>query len=89
MPPVPPVPQLANRLLSAVSERFLTSTEATVAQIISWPASRETTRGEDQAYSLIGLLGMYMSPTYGEGQDAFLRLQNKVINLSTDMSIFP
>jgi hypothetical protein len=40
--------------------------EASVAQRFSWAAYRETTRIEDQAYSLLGLFGIRMNMLYGE-----------------------
>jgi hypothetical protein len=41
----------------------------------SWAAKRRTTRAEDRAYSLMGLIGVNMSTIYGEGeQAAFYRL---------------
>lgn len=45
-----------------------------VARRISWAATRETTRVEDRAYSLMGIFGIHMPPIYGEGAYAFLRL---------------
>ena len=59
-----------------------------VAQIISWAADRTTTRVEDRAYSLIGLLDVNMPMLYGEGKKAFHRLQLEVIRTSNDQSIF-
>jgi hypothetical protein len=38
-----------------------------VAQKFSWASKRKTTRGEDRAYSLIGIFGVSMSMIYGEG----------------------
>lgn len=62
---------------------------ASVAQIMFWASSRQTTRGEDRAYSLMGLLDVNMPLLYGEGADkAFLRLQLEVIRDSSDESIF-
>ena len=46
-----------------------------VAQIMSWAARRTTTRVEDRAYSLMGLLDVNMPLLYGEGKKAFHRLQ--------------
>ena len=46
-----------------------------VAQIMSWAANRMTTRVEDRAYSLMGLLDVNMPMLYGEGKKAFHRLQ--------------
>ena len=59
-----------------------------VAERISWAAHRQTARLEDRAYSLLGLLNVNMPMLYGEGEKAFLRLQEEVVKKSTDMSIF-
>ncbi|KAE8152639.1 heterokaryon incompatibility protein-domain-containing protein [Aspergillus avenaceus] len=59
-----------------------------VGQKLSWAAGRKTTREEDQAYCLLGLLGVHIPLLYGEGHRAFRRLQEEVIRSSTDMSIF-
>ena len=59
-----------------------------VAQIISWAARRTTTRVEDKAYSLMGLLDVNMPMLYGEGKKAFHRLQLEIIRTSNDQSIF-
>ena len=66
----------------------LTSNRPCVAQIMSWAASRKTTRIEDQAYSLLGLLDVNMPMLYGEGKEAFQRLQLEIIRKSNDQSIF-
>ena len=58
------------------------------AQIISWAAYRTTTRVEDRAYSLMGLLDVNMPMLYGEGRKAFHRLQLEVIRSFNDQSIF-
>ena len=55
-----------------------------VAQIMSWAANRTTTRVEDRAYSLMGLLGVNMPMLYGEGKKAFRRLQLEIIRTSND-----
>ncbi|THU99761.1 HET-domain-containing protein [Dendrothele bispora CBS 962.96] len=60
-----------------------------IAQKMSWAASRETTRPEDMAYCLMGIFGVNMSPIYGEGgSKAFMRLQQEIIKYSDDRSIF-
>ncbi|KIM65064.1 hypothetical protein SCLCIDRAFT_586486 [Scleroderma citrinum Foug A] len=59
-----------------------------VAQIMSWAARRTTTRVEDRAYSLMGLLDVNMPMLYGEGKKAFHRLQLEIIRASNDHSIF-
>ncbi|KAL1947056.1 hypothetical protein VTO73DRAFT_14017 [Trametes versicolor] len=61
---------------------------ASVARRMSWAASRETTRVEDEAYSLLGIFGVHLSPIYGEGGNAFLRLQEEIIKTIPDQSIF-
>ncbi|KAF5344901.1 hypothetical protein D9758_011536 [Tetrapyrgos nigripes] len=63
--------------------------KASVAQRMSWAATRETTRPEDMAYCLMGIFGISMSPIYGEGgPKAFMRLQQEIIRYSDDRSIF-
>ncbi|KAK7439048.1 hypothetical protein VKT23_014922 [Stygiomarasmius scandens] len=60
-----------------------------IAQKMSWAAFRETTRPEDQAYCLMGIFGVCMPPIYGEGgEKAFMRLQQEIIKISDDRSIF-
>jgi len=66
----------------------LSSNRPCVAQIMSWAANRTTTRVEDRAYSLMGLLDMNMPMLYGEGKKAFHRLQLEIIRASNDQSIF-
>lgn len=61
---------------------------ACVAQKMSWASRRQTTRLEDEAYSLIGLFGVNMPTIYGEGSRAFIRLQEEIIRISNDHSIF-
>ncbi|KAK3671709.1 hypothetical protein LTR78_008442 [Recurvomyces mirabilis] len=51
-----------------------------IAQRMSWAASRTTTRVEDREYSLLGLLGISMPILYGERHNAFIRLQEDIIN---------
>ncbi|KAE8344226.1 heterokaryon incompatibility protein-domain-containing protein [Aspergillus arachidicola] len=58
-----------------------------IGQKMSWAASRKTTRIEDKAYCLLGLCGVHMPLLYGEGENAFRRLQEEIIRTSTDMSI--
>ncbi|KAL1948059.1 hypothetical protein VTO73DRAFT_12134 [Trametes versicolor] len=59
-----------------------------VARRMSWAAWRRTTRVEDRAYSLLGIFGLHMSPIYGEGKNAFLRLQEEIIRTIPDQTIF-
>jgi hypothetical protein len=78
---------------SGVSEEVLKKPESmqdfSVAQKFAWAASRETTRPEDQAYSLLGLFGVNLPPLYGEGQHrAFRRLQLEIMKVTNDHTIF-
>lgn len=61
---------------------------ASVACKLSWAANRQCTRIEDTAYSLMGLFGVHMPTLYGEGKNAFYRLQLEIIRESDDESIF-
>ena len=60
-----------------------------IARLMSWAAKRETTKPEEMAYSLLGLFDVNMPLLYGEGaMKAFLRLQNEILRVSDDESIF-
>lgn len=59
-----------------------------VAQRLSWASKRETTRVEDQAYSLLGIFDINMAPLYGEGDRAFRRLQEEILRRIPDQSLF-
>ena len=62
---------------------------ASIARRMSWAASRETTRDEDVAYSMIGLFDVNMPMLYGEGATkAFIRLQEEIMRVNEDQSIF-
>ncbi|KAG8527790.1 uncharacterized protein KY384_007944 [Bacidia gigantensis] len=68
---------------------FLTDPKhCSVAARMSWAAHRSTTRTEDIAYCLLGLLDVSMPLLYGEGSKAFRRLQEEIIRSSNDESIF-
>ncbi|KAI0012033.1 HET-domain-containing protein [Xylariaceae sp. FL0662B] len=54
---------------------------------LSWMSERVTTREEDMAYCLLGLVGVKMPLLYGEGSRAFGRLQEEIIKVSTDLSV--
>lgn len=54
---------------------------------MSWASARTTTRAEDMAYSLLGIVGVNMPLMYGESVDAFRRLQ-EIIRRSPDHTIF-
>ncbi|RYP50462.1 hypothetical protein DL769_010947 [Monosporascus sp. CRB-8-3] len=59
-----------------------------IAEKMSWASGRRTTRVEDEAYCLMGLFNVNMPLLYGEGREAFLRLQQEIIKRSDDQSIF-
>ncbi len=59
-----------------------------VAQRMYWASRRRTTRVEDQAYSLMGIFGVHMPTIYGEGRNAFVRLQEEILRHTYDQSIF-
>ncbi|KAF1954854.1 HET-domain-containing protein [Byssothecium circinans] len=61
---------------------------SSVAQRMSWASKRVATRSEDVAYSLFGIFGVNMPLLYGEGERAFLRLQQEVLETSGDHSLF-
>ena len=62
--------------------------ECSVARRMSWAANRKTTRVEDTAHCLLGIFDVTMPLLYGEGQNAFARLQQQIISQSSDESIF-
>ncbi|KAH9888953.1 heterokaryon incompatibility protein-domain-containing protein [Cubamyces lactineus] len=62
--------------------------DVSVARRMSWAADRETTRLEDEAYSLMGIFGVYMPTIYGEGSNAFVRLQEEILRHIPDQSLF-
>ena len=62
--------------------------EISVARRMSWAAGRVTTRVEDEAYSLLGIFDINMPTLYGEGQRAFMRLQEEILKRIPDQSIF-
>ncbi|KAL4892131.1 heterokaryon incompatibility protein-domain-containing protein [Aspergillus ambiguus] len=61
---------------------------ASIARRMAWAAHRETSRPEDIAYCLMGLFSVNMPMLYGEGEKAFLRLQEEIMKQSDDQSIF-
>lgn len=52
---------------------------SSIAQRMSWASERRTTRLEDRAYSLLGLFDVNMPLLYGEGNKAFVRLQEEIV----------
>lgn len=62
--------------------------EVPVARRMSWASGRATTREEDIAYSLLGIFGINMPLLYGEGSNAFMRLQLEIMKETNDMTLF-
>ena len=59
-----------------------------VAAKMSWAAGRQTKRKEDAAYCLLGLFNVRMPLIYGEGDQAFQRLQEEIVKRHNDITIF-
>jgi hypothetical protein len=59
-----------------------------IAQRMSWAAKRKTSRIEDRAYCLLGIFGINMPLIYGERETAFTRLQEEIMRISDDHSLF-
>ena len=50
-----------------------------VEERLSWAENRQTKRGEDEAYSLLGMFGIHLPLIYGEGREhAFERLKKEI-----------
>ncbi|KAJ8126484.1 hypothetical protein O1611_g7153 [Lasiodiplodia mahajangana] len=60
----------------------------TIAERMAWASNRKTTRVEDIAYCLLGIFDVNMPPLYGEGERAFTRLQEEIMRISDDQSLF-
>ncbi|GAP85716.1 putative vegetative incompatibility protein HET-E-1 [Rosellinia necatrix] len=78
--------------ITRIDEKYLRYTQdirsASIAQRMAAVADRMTTRPEDIAYCLLGLFNINMPLLYGEGAMAFVRLQEEIIKISDDHSIF-
>lgn len=59
-----------------------------IAGRMSWAAGRQTTRVEDEAYCLLGIFSITMSARYGEGRNAFQRLQEEIMKQYLDTTLF-
>ncbi|KAK6206477.1 hypothetical protein LQW54_007770 [Pestalotiopsis sp. IQ-011] len=62
--------------------------DVNVAARMSWAAERQTTRPEDLAYCLMGIFDINMPLLYGEGNKAFIRLQEQIMSQIQDDSLF-
>lgn len=63
-------------------------TDYNFATRAKWLARRSVTRIEDHAYCALGLFDIHMPLLYGEGSQAWIRLQEEVIRVTDDESIF-
>lgn len=62
--------------------------QLSIAKRMSWAARRQTSRTEDIAYCLLGIFDIHMPLLYGEGKRAFTRLQEEIMKVSDDQSLF-
>jgi len=62
--------------------------DGTIAQRMSWASKRTTNRKEDIAYCLLGIFNVKMPLMYREGDYAFIRLQQEIMRVSDDHSLF-
>lgn len=76
-------------LVTGIQQDHMTDmSRASVAQKMSWASGRKTRRVEDMAYSLMGVFNVNMPLLYGEGRKAFTRLQQEIVRMTDDESIF-
>ena len=71
-----------------VLEETRSLSEVSVAERMSWAAHRQSTRIEDTAYCLLGIFDIHMPLLYGEGEKAFIRLQEEILKTTDDYSLF-
>lgn len=58
------------------------------ARRLSWASFRWTNRIEDEAYCLLGLFQINLPLLYGERRKAFERLQQEILRVSGDVTLF-
>ncbi|GIZ47297.1 hypothetical protein CKM354_001039200 [Cercospora kikuchii] len=63
--------------LNYLSRQWMPSALRLMETVQVWMQSRQTERIEDQAYCLLGLLGINLAPIYGERENAQLRLREE------------
>lgn len=61
--------------------------DISVARRLSWMSRRETSRPEDMAYCMMGLFDIHMPVLYGEGDTAFGRLQETILQKIRDHTL--
>ena len=52
--------------------------EFSVDERMRWAAKRNTKRVEDKVYCLLGIFEVFMTPIYGEGDNALVRLKDEI-----------
>jgi len=77
--------------ITGIGARFIEGDaldQASNSERMSWVSNRITTRLEDIAYCMMGIFNINMPLLYGEGPKAFVRLQEELIKISGDQTIF-
>jgi hypothetical protein len=78
--------------ITGIDESVLVGSSApqdfSIAKRMSWASGRVTTRIEDLAYCLMGIFNVNMPLLYGEGDKAFIRLQEEIMKDSDDQTLF-
>jgi hypothetical protein len=59
-----------------------------ITERMLWAETRDTTRKEDTAYSLLGIFDIYMPLIYGEGKDKALKRLREEIDKSSKGKLF-
>ncbi|KAH7001125.1 hypothetical protein EDB80DRAFT_721522 [Ilyonectria destructans] len=59
-----------------------------IGQRMCWASRLSAIRQEDVAYSLLGIFGVSMTILYGEGERAFIRLQEVILQDTDDATLF-
>ncbi len=72
----------------AILNHELPLQSVSVARRMWWASARVTARVEDEAYCLMGIFDINMPTIYGEGRHAFVRLQEEILKVVPDQSIF-
>ena len=76
-------PQIS-RVTGISSQDMNDPRRANIAAKMSWASKRQTSRVEDMAYCLLGIFDLTMPLLYGEGNNAFKRLQHVIIAAGSD-----
>jgi hypothetical protein len=72
---------------AAILKHETSLSSLSVAKRLSWASKRETSRLEDRAYHLLGIFDIAMPLVYGEGTNAFYRLQEEILRSTCDLSL--